>query len=131
MLDGISFHLGFCPAKSRYNFWNTSGFNAACNWSRTSFNVGQMSFRYTGPLVPCPIGSLFKSMSTRGPPARTPSLTSGGDIKKFALIFLMHARFGNSRLPESTDAATKSFFTTASSIGPASGPEFPMHVVQP
>src|SRR6266480_7998765 len=35
------------------------------------------------------------------------------------------------RLPESTAAHTMSFLTTASSIGCASGPELPMHVVQP
>jgi hypothetical protein len=35
------------------------------------------------------------------------------------------------RLPESTAAHTRSFFTIASSIGCASGPALPMHVVQP
>src|SRR5215472_14838265 len=28
LLDGISFHLGFCSAKSRYNFRKTSGCSA-------------------------------------------------------------------------------------------------------
>ncbi len=35
------------------------------------------------------------------------------------------------RLPDRTDAAIRSFFAIASSIGGASGPELPMQVVQP
>src|SRR5580658_4232006 len=42
LLDGISFHLGFCSAKSRYNFRNTSGCNALRIWSRISCIVGQI-----------------------------------------------------------------------------------------
>jgi hypothetical protein len=35
------------------------------------------------------------------------------------------------RLPESTAQTTRSPSPTASEIGSGSGPEFPMHVVQP
>jgi hypothetical protein len=35
------------------------------------------------------------------------------------------------RLPESTAAVTRSFWVTACSMPPSSGPELPMHVVQP
>jgi hypothetical protein len=35
------------------------------------------------------------------------------------------------RFPERTAAATRPFCSIASSIGPASGPELPMQVVQP
>ncbi len=67
-------------------------------------------------------------MSTR--PASAKATTRGGDIRKFALMFWC-TRASKLRLPERTLAATKSFFTTASSIGAARGPELPMQVVQP
>jgi hypothetical protein len=34
-------------------------------------------------------------------------------------------------LPDSTEAATRSFSLIAAEIGPGSGPELPMQVVQP
>jgi hypothetical protein len=68
-------------------------------------------------------------MSTR--PASANATTSGGDMRKFALMFWW-TRASKLRLPESTDAATRLFFTTASSIAAGcSGPELPMQVVQP
>ena len=45
MLDGISFHFGFCAAKSWYSFRKISGCNAVCMRSRISRRLGQMSFR--------------------------------------------------------------------------------------
>ena len=67
-------------------------------------------------------------MSTR--PASANATTSGGDMRKLALMFWW-TRASKLRLPESTEAATKSFLTTASSTGAGSGPELPMQVVQP
>ena len=67
-------------------------------------------------------------MSTR--PASAKATTSGGDIRKLALI-VWCTRASKLRLPESTLAATRSFFVTASSMAGSSGPELPMQVVQP
>ena len=80
------------------------------------------------PSLPVPMGSEARSMSTR--PARAKATTSGGDMRKFALMFWW-TRASKLRLPESTLAATRSCFTTASSIGGDNGPELPMQVVQP
>ena len=74
------------------------------------------------------MGSFVRSMSTR--PARAKATTSGGDIRKLALMFWC-TRASKLRLPESTAAATRSFLTIASSMAGASGPELPMQVVQP
>ena len=74
------------------------------------------------------MGSVVKSIVTR--PARAKATTSGGDMRKFALMFWW-TRASKFRFPESTAAAMTSFFVTASSTGAASGPELPMHVVQP
>jgi len=63
-------------------------------------------------------------------PARAKATTSGGDIRKFALMFWW-TRASKLRLPESTLAATRSFFVMASSSAGCSGPELPMQVVQP
>ena len=68
------------------------------------------------------------SMSTR--PASAKATTSGGDMRKLALM-LWWTRASKLRLPERTEAATRSFFAIASSIGADSGPELPMQVVQP
>jgi hypothetical protein len=67
-------------------------------------------------------------MSTR--PARAKATTSGGDMRKFDLMFWC-TRASKLRLPDNTEAATRSFFTTASSMAGSSGPELPMQVVQP
>ena len=68
------------------------------------------------------------SMSTR--PASANATTSGGDMRKFALMFWW-TRASKLRLPDNTDAATRLFLTIASSIAGCNGPELPMHVVQP
>ncbi len=62
---------------------------------------------------------LVMSMSTR--PASAKATTSGGDMRKFALM-LWWTRASKLRLPERTDAATRSFFVIASSIEAAKGP---------
>ena len=67
-------------------------------------------------------------MSTR--PASANATTSGGLIRKFALMFWW-MRASKLRLPERTAAVTRSFFVTASSMPASSGPELPMQVVQP
>jgi hypothetical protein len=51
-------------------------------------------------------------------------------MRKLALM-LWWTRASKLRLPERTEAATRSFFVIASSTGAASGPELPMQVVQP
>ncbi len=53
-------------------------------------------------------------MSTR--PASANATTSGGDMRKFALMFWC-TRASKLRLPERTEAATRSFLAIASSIG--------------
>ena len=63
-------------------------------------------------------------------PAIAYATTSGGDIRKLALM-LWCTRASKFRFPESTDAATMSSARTTSSIPLSSGPEFPMHVVHP
>ena len=67
-------------------------------------------------------------MSTR--PAMAKATTSGGLIRKFALM-LWWTRASKLRLPESTLAATTSFLVTICSTCGSSGPELPMQVVQP
>ncbi|MNC92971.1 hypothetical protein D3C83_94980 [compost metagenome] len=85
--------------------------------------------RKTGlPSLPVPSGSLVMSISMV--PARPNATTSGGLIRKFALMFWW-MRASKLRLPDSTAAATMSFLLTASSICESSGPELPMQVVQP
>ena len=74
------------------------------------------------------MGSFDMSMLTV--PARPNATTSGGLMRKFARI-AWWMRASKLRLPDSTAAATTSFFVTASSIWLSSGPELPMHVVQP
>jgi hypothetical protein len=56
--------------------------------------------------------------------------TSGGDMRKFDFTFWC-TRASKLRLPESTEAVMRSFFTTASSMLASSGPELPMQVVHP
>ena len=80
------------------------------------------------PSLPLPIGSVVRSMSAR--PARAKATTSGGLIRKLALMFWW-MRASKLRLPERTAAVTRSCFVTASSIPESSGPELPMQVVQP
>ena len=88
-----------------------------------------MSRRKTSlPSRSLPSGSVERFRSTR--PASANATTSGGDIRKFALMFWC-TRASKFRFPLSTDAAIKSCVVIASSIFGCSGPEFPMHVVQP
>ena len=68
------------------------------------------------------------SMSTV--PAIAKATTSGGDMRKFALIDWW-TRASKLRFPESTDAAMMSWDFTTSSMPGSSGPELPMQVVQP
>ena len=127
--EGISFHAGFCAAKSLYNARKISGLSALFIASRISRIVGHKSRKYTSrPVLSLAMGSVVRSMSTR--PASANATTSGGDIRKLALT-LEWTRASKLRLPLSTLAATRSFLTTASSIGAGSGPELPMQVVQP
>src|SRR5574338_132916 len=63
-------------------------------------------------------------------PARPNATTSGGDIRKFALMFAW-MRASKLRLPDNTAAATTSCRTIVSSNRGSRGPELPMHVVQP
>jgi hypothetical protein len=69
-------------------------------------------------------------MSTSTEPAIAYATTRGGEARKLARIFGW-MRASKLRFPESTAAQTRSFLTTASSIGCASGPALPMQVVQP
>ena len=88
-----------------------------------------MSRRNTGlPSLPLPSGSVVKSMLAR--PAIAYATTSGGEARKFALMFGW-MRASKLRLPDSTAAQTRSFSVIASSIAGSSGPELPMQVVQP
>ena len=63
-------------------------------------------------------------------PAMANATTSGGLMRKFALT-LWWMRASKLRFPDSTLAAMRSFFVSASSSSRSSGPELPMHVVQP
>src|SRR5207237_2880976 len=95
----------------------------------TSSAPGQMWPMYTGlPSLVLPRGSVLKSVRTE--PASAYATTSGGEARKLARRFGW-MRASKLRLPESTAAHTRSFFTTASSIGWGSGPALPMQVVQP
>ena len=51
-------------------------------------------------------------------------------MRKLAFTFWC-TRASKLRLPESTEAATKSWLVMASSTACGSGPELPMHVVHP
>jgi len=93
-----------------------------------SCDVGQMSFRYTGPSLPVPTGSVVRSRSTV--PAIAYATTSGGEARKFALR-LGWIRASKLRLPESTAAQTRSLPVIASLISGVRSPALPMHVVQP
>ena len=55
-----------------------------------SCDVGQMSFRYTGPSLPMPTGSVARSLSTV--PAIAYATTSGGDAEEVRLEVRMDAR---------------------------------------
>jgi hypothetical protein len=63
-------------------------------------------------------------------PASAKATTSGGDIRKLARTSEW-IRPSKLRLPESTEATTRPRRCTASEISAGSGPELPMHVVQP
>ena len=56
--------------------------------------------------------------------------TSGGLMRKLAFT-AWWMRASKLRFPDSTAAQTRSFVVIASSMRASSGPEFPMHVVQP
>ena len=96
---------------------------------RISSADGQMSESMTSrPLDPLPSGSSVRSMSTR--PARANATTSGGEARYDARAsgWIRPSKF---RLPDRTAATTRSWSSTALAIGGSSGPELPMHVVQP
>ena len=63
-------------------------------------------------------------------PAMANATTSGGLMRKFAFT-LWWMRASKLRFPDSTLAPMRSFFVSASSSSRSSGPELPMHVVQP
>ncbi len=88
-----------------------------------------MSASMTGvPSAAVPSGSVVRSMSTR--PASANATTSGGDARYDART-RGWIRPSKLRLPDRTAATTSWSASTAAAIGSSSGPELPMHVVQP
>src|SRR5438093_13219138 len=95
----------------------------------TSPGAGQISRRYTGaPSRSRPTGSVVRSTSTV--PASAYATTSGGearnDIRTWGWM-----RPSKLRLPDSTATTDRSFSSIAAATSGDSGPELPMHVVQP
>ena len=117
------------PSKIRpYSSENCSEVIAAPTASTISSGAGQRSRRWTGPSGPVPIGSVVRSTSTR--PASAYATTSGGEARYDART-CGWMRPSKLRLPDSTATTLRSPSSTAEATSSISGPELPMHVVQP